>query len=505
MDIQTEAYLEELADTVPEAEVMTQTDAFMDRPPTPLFVPMKIGVDVETQIENGDLFDFDFEAEPILEVLVGKTLEQGLMEVMEEEELAAMRAHQEHFEQIRNAELVATQRMEAAERRKAEERERRVAQEKRRVECEKTAREKVAAQTFARGYTSGLLGNVFDALYDSGFFYDPVQREIETEFVPWFEDRVVAECSSAAASRRCVDEIIKKAFEDAAAVRAAGAATSQREIDEGRLGKAAEAEATAAKAAAEAEEQTALARMVLDIFMKVPETESADGEAAPEAVVSAEKYEEAKRALKEAVATKEKEEAEQLEDEEAKNAYALHLLTLLLTPPTVAEGEEPAEPALSQEQLDEAKKALTPEPEQETEAEGDAAAAEGEGEAPAEDEGEAPAEDEGETPAEDEGEALAEGEGEALAEDEAATEPEPAYEPPSDDILKHLIEAGTVTEEKIVAALVSETPEPFADALLNQLLENGVVTDEQVAKALVAKQLEDEAAAVNEEVAEPVA
>ena len=32
MDIQTEAYLEELADTVPEAEVMTQTDAFMDRP-----------------------------------------------------------------------------------------------------------------------------------------------------------------------------------------------------------------------------------------------------------------------------------------------------------------------------------------------------------------------------------------------------------------------------------------------------------------------------------------
>jgi hypothetical protein len=38
--------------------------------------------------------------EPILEVLVGKVLEQGLMEVLEEEELAAMRAHQEHFEQV---------------------------------------------------------------------------------------------------------------------------------------------------------------------------------------------------------------------------------------------------------------------------------------------------------------------------------------------------------------------------------------------------------------------
>lgn len=76
----------------------------------------------------GDLFDFDFEVEPILEVLVGKVLEQGLMEVLEEEELAAMRAHQEHFEQIRNAELVATQRMEAAEKRKNEEKERRMQQ-----------------------------------------------------------------------------------------------------------------------------------------------------------------------------------------------------------------------------------------------------------------------------------------------------------------------------------------------------------------------------------------
>jgi hypothetical protein len=128
IDVQTDSFLEELTDTIPERDVNTQTDPFMDRPPTPLFIPMKIGVDAETQIEAGDLFDFDFEVEPILEVLVGKTLEQGLMEVMEEEELAAMRAHQEHFEQIRNAELVATQRMEAAEKRKIEEKEHRLAQ-----------------------------------------------------------------------------------------------------------------------------------------------------------------------------------------------------------------------------------------------------------------------------------------------------------------------------------------------------------------------------------------
>ena len=40
------------------------------------------------------LFDFDLEVKPILEVLVGKTVEQSLLEVMEEEELASLRAQQ---------------------------------------------------------------------------------------------------------------------------------------------------------------------------------------------------------------------------------------------------------------------------------------------------------------------------------------------------------------------------------------------------------------------------
>lgn len=40
------------------------------------------------------LFDFDLEVQPILEVLVGKTIEQSLLEVMEEEELASLGTQQ---------------------------------------------------------------------------------------------------------------------------------------------------------------------------------------------------------------------------------------------------------------------------------------------------------------------------------------------------------------------------------------------------------------------------
>ena len=63
-----------------------------------------------------------------LQVLVGKTLEQGLMEVLEEEELANLRAHQDEYDQIRAAELAEAQRMEAAETRRAQEKERRIKQ-----------------------------------------------------------------------------------------------------------------------------------------------------------------------------------------------------------------------------------------------------------------------------------------------------------------------------------------------------------------------------------------
>jgi hypothetical protein len=50
---QTDVYLEELTDVVPETDNTTQTDAFLERPPTLKFVPAKSGVDAETQIEEG--------------------------------------------------------------------------------------------------------------------------------------------------------------------------------------------------------------------------------------------------------------------------------------------------------------------------------------------------------------------------------------------------------------------------------------------------------------------
>jgi len=188
---QTDEYLEVLVDRPPEKEATTQTDALMDRPPSPLFMPAKIGVDKYTQIEPGDLFNFDVEVEPVLEVLVGKTLEQAMDEVLEEEELANIRKHKAAFEQQRNVELAEVQRLEAEERRKAAEKERRVEQENKRVRQEEEVMEKVAARGFAKSYLADLHSAVFDKLVGTGHFFDPVEREVDDVFMPWLHNETV--------------------------------------------------------------------------------------------------------------------------------------------------------------------------------------------------------------------------------------------------------------------------------------------------------------------------
>ena len=54
-EVQTELYLEELTDHVDEMDVSCQTDAFLDRPPSPMFIPAKTGMDAETQVYDGDV------------------------------------------------------------------------------------------------------------------------------------------------------------------------------------------------------------------------------------------------------------------------------------------------------------------------------------------------------------------------------------------------------------------------------------------------------------------
>ncbi|KAM4695033.1 radial spoke head protein 3 homolog isoform 1-T2 [Discoglossus pictus] len=211
IDVQTELYLEELSDRIEEKDMECQTDAFLDRPPTPLFIPAKTGTDVATQIWEGELFDFDLEVKPILEVLVGKTIEQSLLEVMEEEELANLRAQQRAFEELRNAELAEAQRLEEQERRHREEKDRRKRQQREMLLKEKETADKVAARAFAQHYLADLIPSVFSSLRDNGYFYDPVERDVETCFLPWLMEEVEKALEKRKLGRTMLDQLIREA------------------------------------------------------------------------------------------------------------------------------------------------------------------------------------------------------------------------------------------------------------------------------------------------------
>jgi predicted RNase H-like nuclease (RuvC/YqgF family) len=71
---------------------------FAARPITPKYVPKKTGIDKITQIEDYDLFDYDREVTPILNVLLTKSVEQALLEVEEETELEQIRKYKGEYD-----------------------------------------------------------------------------------------------------------------------------------------------------------------------------------------------------------------------------------------------------------------------------------------------------------------------------------------------------------------------------------------------------------------------
>ncbi|XP_003807436.3 radial spoke head protein 3 homolog isoform X2 [Pan paniscus] len=159
------------------------------------------------------LFDFDLEVKPVLEVLVGKTIEQSLLEVMEEEELANLRASQREYEELRNSERAEVQRLEEQERRHREEKERRKKQQWEIMHKHNETSQKIAARAFAQRYLADLLPSVFGSLRDSGYFYDPIERDIEIGFLPWLMNEVEKTMEYSMVGRTVLDMLIREVVE----------------------------------------------------------------------------------------------------------------------------------------------------------------------------------------------------------------------------------------------------------------------------------------------------
>ncbi|KAL5103839.1 hypothetical protein TcWFU_001700 [Taenia crassiceps] len=210
---QTGLYLFELSDVVETDDYGTQTEQFIDRPMTPVIAVAKTGFDVAIQTEPWELFDFGTEVVPILEVLLNRTMEQSLMEVMEEEELAEIRAKQAVFEEVRDAELAEVKRLEEFNCRRREEQKRRREEAEYEMMLRRQTAEKIAARSFVRAYLEPLLPNTFEMLTARGYFYDDVRLELEINFIDSAVEKALNTHTLELRGRITVDGIIREAVE----------------------------------------------------------------------------------------------------------------------------------------------------------------------------------------------------------------------------------------------------------------------------------------------------
>ena len=142
---------------------------FEDRPNTPKYIPLPKGKEEATQIIDGELFDFEMEVKPILEVLVGRSVIQAQYELIEEYERDEYLNHKKNYERKREFELNKLQRTEAKYIRQEEEKQRRFKQKEQRKINDIIMQKKLMANVFSKNFLKNLKGNTFRHLQERGF------------------------------------------------------------------------------------------------------------------------------------------------------------------------------------------------------------------------------------------------------------------------------------------------------------------------------------------------
>ncbi|KAH0576280.1 Radial-spoke protein [Spironucleus salmonicida] len=184
VQVQTAQFLEAFPDRIEERTSNTQTDPMQEcQQPAPFRAPPQ-GVDKQTEILVGELFNFDLEVQPMLDVLIGAVLQQSLIEFADSEEIKAIRRAKVTLKQKKQAELQEIRRIEEAEKRKREEIQKRIGEDKKRVMQEEELARKCAAQVFARKFAMDLEKDVLVGLEAKGAFQSQLETAVTGKFVP---------------------------------------------------------------------------------------------------------------------------------------------------------------------------------------------------------------------------------------------------------------------------------------------------------------------------------
>jgi len=209
-EVQEVNVLEELTDIPINEDFSTQTDAMeVEDNANVEFVPKVRGQDQATFIEELEMFDFESSALPILEVLIGKAMDQGLMEVRQEEEVKVLNTQRQGWEHHCNIIHTEAQRLLMEAQRHKEEKDRRLAQAHEARLQAQIEEHHHCARTMAKDFFQTLQETALSRLAQAGHFYDPVRTQVENTFLPWTMDKVMKQLAMASLAQEDVDRLLK--------------------------------------------------------------------------------------------------------------------------------------------------------------------------------------------------------------------------------------------------------------------------------------------------------
>lgn len=210
MDVQTDDYLEDLDDAVFEQEMGTQTD-LVEEVAAPEIYPhpyKEKGESKSTEIKGKELFDFDIAVLPILQTLMGKSMDYGLTEVLQEQELKMLRKTQGDLTKEKQNKEAEIRDLEAKAKKDFEDKERHINEERARLVKEHEVARKIASNHKARQFLADLQNDVLEDLQGSGFFFDPQQHAVREKFLPWVMAEVTDRLALLQQSQTEVDNVI---------------------------------------------------------------------------------------------------------------------------------------------------------------------------------------------------------------------------------------------------------------------------------------------------------
>ena len=267
-ELDLSAHLIEPTHVAPTAHADTQTDGFAERPPELPYLPKKVGVDVATTMNFGIVesyegeeldmpFNFNLEVNPLLEVLVGKTLEQAQLEVEQEAELEAIADAHEMLVAAQQAEANRVAGMERAAASQADASRARAAAERARAARERELARKVACVRCMAQVAPAVVEDAMGWFEARGTWVDPTVRQIRQGTLPWLMGEVDSRLEELRTGGSLVESVLERALE-------MQAAEAKAKRDEAEA-----AAAAIAKAKADAEAAALQAQMEREGWMRV--------------------------------------------------------------------------------------------------------------------------------------------------------------------------------------------------------------------------------------------